>query len=144
MADPNTSHMKGGRHNESYAPEESTCWVTIREVWKLIDELKDIVHHQTTLIESTKTELQEVNCGQNVLQEESQKLYEEVKALRAQLDRLPPAPSARSWAAVAASAGNGNPQPNSQRPDKDQTKTRIVSESTPKSLPSMLPKWREQ
>jgi hypothetical protein len=58
---------KRGRHNENYAPEENTGRVTTREVWKLIDELKDIVHRQSTLIESTKTELQEVKRGQNVL-----------------------------------------------------------------------------
>jgi hypothetical protein len=93
---PTRVTRKRGRHNESYAPEESTGRVTTREVWKLIDELKDIVHRQTTLIESTKTELQEVKRGQNVLQEQNQKLCEEVKALRAQLDRPPPAPSAHT------------------------------------------------
>jgi hypothetical protein len=122
---------KRGRHNENYAPEENTGRVTTREVWKLIDELKDIVHRQSTLIESTKTELQEVKRGQNVLQEQNQKLYEEVKALRAQLDRPPPAPSARSWAAVAASAVNVNPHQNIQRPDKDQNCVRISTQQSP-------------
>jgi hypothetical protein len=78
---PTRVTRKRGRHNESYAPEESTGRVTTREVWKLIDELKDIVHHQTTLIESSRTELQEVKRGQNALQEQNQKLHEEVKAL---------------------------------------------------------------
>lgn len=35
----------------------STGRVTTWEVWKLIGELKVIVHRQTTLIESTKAEL---------------------------------------------------------------------------------------
>jgi hypothetical protein len=104
-------------------------------VWKLIDELKDIIHRQTTLIESTKGELQDVKRGQNVLQEQNQKLHEEVKALRAQLDRPPPAPSARSWAAVAASAGNVNPQPSSQRPDKDHNCVRISTQESPTDAP---------
>jgi chromosome segregation ATPase len=105
---PTRVTRKRGRHNESYAPEESTGRVTTREVWRLIDELKDIIHRQTTLIESTKAELQEVKHEQNVLQDQNQKLYEEVKALRTQLDNPLPAPSARSWAAVAASADNAD------------------------------------
>jgi hypothetical protein len=125
---PTRVARKRGRHNESYAPEESTGRVTTREVWKLIDELKDIIHRQTALIESTKAELQEVKHDQNVLHEQNQKLHEEVKALRAQLDSSPPAPSARSWAAVAASAGYVNPQPNYQRPDKDQNCVRISTQ----------------
>lgn len=132
---PTRVTRKRGRHNESYAPEESTGRVTTREVWKLIDELKDIVHRQTTLIESTRTELQEAKQGQKTLKEQNQKLHEEVKALRAQLDRPPPAPSARSWAVVAASAGNVNPHPNSQRPDKDQNCVRISTQQTPVDAP---------
>jgi hypothetical protein len=53
---PTQITRKRGRHNENYAPEESSGRATTREVWKLIDELKGIFHHQTTLIESTKTE----------------------------------------------------------------------------------------
>jgi hypothetical protein len=37
---PTRVTRKRGRHNESYAPEESSGRVTTREVWKLIDELK--------------------------------------------------------------------------------------------------------
>jgi hypothetical protein len=48
-------------------------------VWKLINELKDIIHHQNALIESTKAELQEVKHDQKV------------KALRVQFNGfLPP------------------------------------------------------
>jgi hypothetical protein len=128
---PTRVTRKRGRHNESYAPEESTGRVTTREVWKLIDELKDIIHRQTTLIESTKAELQEVKHEQNALQDQNQKLYEEVKALRAQLDSPLPAPSARSWAAVAASAGNADLLPHPQRPDKDQNCVRITTKHSP-------------
>jgi hypothetical protein len=42
---PTRVTRKRGRHNESYAPEESTGRVTTREVWRLIDELKDIIHY---------------------------------------------------------------------------------------------------
>jgi hypothetical protein len=104
-------------------------------VWKLIDELKDIVHRQTALIESTKTELQEVKRGQNVLQEQNQKLHEEVEALRAHLDRPPTAPSPRSWAAVAASVSNVNPQPRSQRPNRDENCVRISTQQSPTDAP---------
>lgn len=93
---PTRVTRKRGRVNESYAPEEGTGRITTREVWKLIDDLKDIIHRQTALIESTKAERQEVKHDQNVLHEQNQKLHEEVKALRAQLDSSPPAPSARS------------------------------------------------
>lgn len=125
---PTRVTRKRGRLNESYASEEGTGRITTREVWKLIDDLKDIIHHQTALIESTKAELQEVKHDQNVFHEQNQKLHEEVKALSAQLDTSPPAPSARSWAAVAASSGNANPQPSYQRPDKDQKCVRISTQ----------------
>lgn len=87
-------------------------------MWKLIDELEDLIRGQTTLIGSTKAELHEVKQEQNVLQEQNQKLHEKVKAPRAQLDSPPPAPS-RSSAAVAASMDNMHPQPRYQHLDKD-------------------------
>ncbi|KAA8641560.1 uncharacterized protein ATNIH1004_011696 [Aspergillus tanneri] len=37
---------------------------------------------------------------QNVLQEQNKKLHEEISALRAQIDAVPPATPTRSWAAV--------------------------------------------
>ena len=115
------------RSNPEFAGE-STGRVTTKEVWKLIDTLKDIIHHQTTLIESTQSELQEVKHNQNVLQEQNEKLQEEVRALRTQLEALPSAPPARSWAAVAASDSNPLPQRIHQRPDKDQNCVRISTQ----------------
>jgi type II secretory pathway component PulC len=53
-------------------------------VWKLIDSLKNIIYRRTTLIESTEAEIQEVKHDHIVLQEQNEKLHEEVKALRAQ------------------------------------------------------------
>ena len=67
-------------------PSESTGRVTTREVWKLIDSLKVIIHHQTALIESTKAEIEEVKHDQNVLRDQNEKLHEEVRALRAQIE----------------------------------------------------------
>lgn len=128
---PTRATRKRGRNNESYAPEESSGRVTTREVWKLIDELKDIVHRQTTLIESTKAELQGVKHEQQIIQEQNHKLHEEVKALRAQIDSPPPAPLGRSWAAVAASTDNVNPEPRYQHQDKDQNCVRISTKQCP-------------
>ncbi|KAJ5970196.1 uncharacterized protein N7479_000114 [Penicillium vulpinum] len=46
------------------------------------ESLKDIIHRQTTLIESAKADLEEVKHDQNVLREQNDRLHEEVKALR--------------------------------------------------------------
>ncbi|KAI3096012.1 hypothetical protein CBS147333_9648 [Penicillium roqueforti] len=44
---------------------EHTGRVTTKEVRQLIDSLEDIIHHQTTLIQATQDELQELKHGQN-------------------------------------------------------------------------------
>ena len=77
--------------------------VTTRDIWRMIDSLKETIAYQTELIQSTKDELLEVKHDQNVLQTQNEKLYKEVRALRAQIDALPSTPVAKSWAAVAAS-----------------------------------------
>ncbi|KAJ5666541.1 uncharacterized protein N7477_008989 [Penicillium maclennaniae] len=59
---------KRTRNGEAYTPAEGIGRITTREVWKLIDSLKDIIH--------------QVKHDQNVLQEQNEKLYEEVRALR--------------------------------------------------------------
>jgi hypothetical protein len=69
------------RNGETHPATEGTGQITTREVWKLIHELKDIINHQTTLIESTKSKLEEVKHDQNVLREQNEKLHEEVIAL---------------------------------------------------------------
>ncbi|OGE46982.1 hypothetical protein PENARI_c080G09532, partial [Penicillium arizonense] len=68
---------KRTRNGEAYTPTEGTGRITTREVWKLIDNLKDIIHRQTTLIESTKADLEEVKHDQNVLREQNDRLHEE-------------------------------------------------------------------
>lgn len=123
MADPPAGPPEASPTNT----QETTGRVTTWEVWKLIDEPKDIIHRQTALIESTKAKLQEIKHDQNVLHEQNQKLHEEVKALRAQLESPPAAPLARWWAAVVANTANVNPLPSHHRPDKD----RIVSGLAP-------------
>lgn len=75
--------------------------------------------------------LQEVKHDQNVLQAQNEKLHEEVRALRAQIEALPSTSLARSWAAVAASGSHPYLQPNHQHTDKDQNYVRI---STQRSL----------
>lgn len=119
---------KRTRSGESFTPTEGTGRVTTREVWKFIDSLKDIIHHQTALIESTKTEIQEVRHDQNVLQEQNEKLHEEVRALRAQIEAASPATPTRTWATVAAAGSNPVRQLDHQRPDKDQNCVRISTQ----------------
>lgn len=77
-------------------------------MWKLIDSLKLIIHHQTAVIELTKAEIEEVKRDQNVLRHQNEKLHEEVRAPRAQMEATPPAPPPRSWAAVAADGNNAS------------------------------------
>jgi hypothetical protein len=96
-------------------------------VWKLIDSLKLIIHNQTALIESTKAEIEEVKHDQNVLREQNDRLHEEVKALRAQIEVNPQPNPPRTWAAVAAS-GTGDPQPSPRQPEKDRNCVRISTQ----------------
>ncbi|KAI3091997.1 hypothetical protein CBS147333_10276 [Penicillium roqueforti] len=116
---------KRTRNGEAYTPTEGTGRITTREVWKLIDNLKDIIHRQTTLIESTKADLEEVKHDQNVLREQNDRLHEEVRALRAQIEASPQPNPPRTWAAIAAS-GTSDPHPSLQRPEKDQKRTRTA------------------
>ncbi|CAP91199.1 Pc13g01300, partial [Penicillium rubens Wisconsin 54-1255] len=119
---------KRTRSGDAFTPSESTGRATTREVWRLIDSLKTIIHHQTTLIESTEAELQEVKHDQNVLRDQNENLHEEVRALRTQIEILPQAAPTRSWATVAASGGVRPPQLTHQRPDKDQNCVRISTQ----------------
>ncbi|KAJ5515933.1 hypothetical protein N7527_007493 [Penicillium freii] len=87
---------KRTRSGDAFAPSENSGRVTIKEVWKLIGTLKDIIRHQTVVIESTQNGLQEIKYNQNVLQEQNEKLYEEVKALRTQIETSLSASPSRS------------------------------------------------
>jgi hypothetical protein len=99
-------------------------------VWKLIGTLKDVIHHQTATIAATQQELQEVKHNQHVLQEQNEKLYDEVKALRTQIETNPPATATKTWAAVAAEGGNSASLVNPQRPERDQDCVRISTQRT--------------
>ena len=117
------AHTTAARSNaETSNTGDNNGRVTTREIWRLIDGLKETIAYQTELIQSTKNELLEVKHDQNVLHTQNEKLHEEVRALRAQIEALPSTPVAKSWAAVAA---------NHQHPDKDQNCIRI---STQRSL----------
>lgn len=121
------------RSNPEFAnTEDNHGRVTTKEVRRLIESLKEIIAHQTALIESiesTKTEIQEVKHDQNFLQERNAKLHGVVRALRAQLDAAPlAAVPTRTWAAVAAAGSNPVSQLDHRRPDKDQNCLRISTQ----------------
>ncbi|MDN6637325.1 MAG: hypothetical protein L0L05_03110 [Yaniella sp.] len=99
-------------------------------MWKLIGSLKDVIRHQTAAIEATQNELQEVKHGQHVLQEQNDKLQEELKALRAQIEAAPATVPARSWAEVAAGSGQGPSQTAPQGAEKEPNCVRISTQRT--------------
>ena len=123
------------RSNPEYADTgDGTGRVTTKEVRQLINNLKEIINHQTAVIESTKTDLLEVKQEQQALKDTNKQLTEEVQALRKQVERLPATPPAtpptRSWAAVVANTDNlGQPTTNQHNP-KEQNCVRI---STPRT-----------
>ena len=121
---------KRNRSGDAFAPSDPAGRITTKEVWKLISTLKDIIHQQTTTIAATQNELQEIKHNQNVLQEQNEKLHEEVKALRAQIESAPTVSATRSWAAVAASGSNGAFSLRDQQPEKEQDCVRINTQRT--------------
>ncbi|KAI2760688.1 hypothetical protein DTO012A8_9637 [Penicillium roqueforti] len=87
-----------------------------------------IIRHQTAVIESTQNELQEIKHNQHVLQEQNEKLHEEVKALRAQVESAPAVTATRTWAAVAATGDNATSSLSHQKPAKEQNCVRISTQ----------------
>jgi hypothetical protein len=128
--EPLPESRKRTRSGDAFAPAENSGRVTTREVWKLIDSLKLIIHRQTALIESTKAEVEEVKHDQNVLRDQNEKLHEEVRALRTQIEATAQAPPPRTWAAVAASGNTAPPQLNHDHTSKDQNCVRISTQRT--------------
>ena len=118
------------RGSDAFAPSDPTGRITTKEVWKLIDTLKDVIRRQTATIAATQNELQEIKHNQNVLQEQNEKLHDEVKALRAQIEATPPAVVTKSWAAVVANAGNSNPPLDHPPPEKEHDCVRISTQRT--------------
>ncbi|KNG89921.1 mevalonate kinase [Aspergillus nomiae NRRL 13137] len=86
-------------------------------------------------IESTKAEIEEVKHDQNVHRDQNEKLHDEVRALQAQIEAIPPAALARSWAAVAAN-GNTFQKLSDEYPD---TFTFIGSQLAPYTLQAPMP-----
>ncbi|KAJ5379622.1 hypothetical protein N7509_000288 [Penicillium cosmopolitanum] len=73
------------------------------EAWKLIDNLKNIVHRQTTPLGATKAEL----LGVKHDQEQNEKFQEEVRALQMQTEAGHSlALRARTWAAIATNSAS--------------------------------------
>ncbi|OKP09527.1 hypothetical protein PENSUB_5118 [Penicillium subrubescens] len=117
------------RSNPEFAnTEDSTGRVTTKEIRQLISSLKEVIAYQTTVIESTKAELLEVKHDQNVLRDQNEKLYDEIRTLRERIETLTPVTEARSWAAVAASGSISSPQSNHQRPEKERDCVRISTQ----------------
>ncbi|OQE00248.1 hypothetical protein PENVUL_c055G06446 [Penicillium vulpinum] len=125
QARPSDGHTTATR-SETTSSGDNNGRVTTRDICRLIEGLKETIAYQTELIQSTKNELLEVKHDQNVLQTQNEKLHEEVRALRTHIDALPPPPTAKSWATVAAS--HPPSQSNHQRPDKDQDCVRISTQ----------------
>ena len=123
-------NRKRTRSGDAFSPSDPAGRITTKEVWKLIGTLKDVIHHQTATIAATQQELQEVKHNQHVLQEQNEKLYDEVKALRTQIETNPPATATKTWAAVAAEGGNSASLVNPQRPERDQDCVRISTQRT--------------
>ncbi|OQD68799.1 hypothetical protein PENANT_c182G01338 [Penicillium antarcticum] len=121
---------KRTRSGDAFAPSDPAGRITTKEVWKLIGTLKDVIRHQTAAIATTQNELQEIKHNQNVLQEQNEKLYEEVKALRTQVKNAPPVTATRTWATVAANGGNGTSPLDHQQPEKEQNCVRISTQRT--------------
>ncbi|OQD66275.1 hypothetical protein PENDEC_c056G07009, partial [Penicillium decumbens] len=115
---------------DAFGPSDPAGRITTKEVWKLIGTLKDVIHHQTATIAATQQELQEIKNNQHVLREQNEKLHDEVKALRTQIETNPPATATKTWAAVAAEGGNSTSPVNPQRPERDQDCVRISTQRT--------------
>ncbi|KAJ6103652.1 hypothetical protein N7486_003874 [Penicillium sp. IBT 16267x] len=102
-----TEDRRGTRRGDAFAPSDPAGRITTKEVWKL-----------------------EIKHNQNVLQEQNEKLHEEVKALRAQIENAPPGTATRTWATVVANGGNGISPLSHQQPEKDQDCIRISTQRT--------------
>ncbi|KAJ5588715.1 hypothetical protein N7537_011393 [Penicillium hordei] len=87
-------NRKRTRSGDAFTPSDSAGRITT-EMWKLIGSLRDEVKH-----------------NQHILQEQNEKLHEELKALQARIEAAPPTAPARSWAEVAAGGSNVDPRDN--------------------------------
>ncbi|CRL30973.1 BTB/POZ fold [Penicillium camemberti] len=118
------------QNGDAFGPSVPAGRITTKEVGKLIGTLKDVIHHQTATIAATQQELQEVKHNQHVLQEQNEKLHDEVKALRTQIETNPPETATKTWAAVAAGGGNSSSLVSPQRTERDQYCIRTSAQRT--------------
>ncbi|KAI3094540.1 hypothetical protein CBS147333_9963 [Penicillium roqueforti] len=123
-------NQKRTRSGDTFGPSDPAGQITTKEVWKLIGTLKDVIHHQTATIAATQQELQEIKHNQPVLQEQNERLHNEVKALQTQIETNPPVTVTKTWATVAAEGSNSTSSVNSQRPERNQDYVRISTQRT--------------
>jgi hypothetical protein len=118
--------------NPEFAAAADNGRVTTKEVKRLIEELKDIIHHQTSIIEATKADLLEVKTKQQALKSQNAELQDEIQALRAQINNLPPTNPRppKTWAEVAAGGVPPNPSKPTQR---ESNCVRISTRHTPEN-----------
>jgi hypothetical protein len=77
------------RSNPEFTNPADNNWrVTTKEVRQLIDGLKEIIAHQISVTESTRTKLQEVIEDKQTLKSQNKELHEEARALRTQIEGL--------------------------------------------------------
>jgi polyhydroxyalkanoate synthesis regulator phasin len=105
--------------------------VTTKEIRKIIEHLQHTINEQTALIQATRTELREVKHNQNELQTQNEKLQEEIRALRSQVDGLNRPTPTRPWATVVANAEKPEHQENHRRAEKEKNCVRISTQRSP-------------
>jgi hypothetical protein len=88
-------------------PERALGESLTRKVRQQIDNLKDLIIHQTTVVESTKAELLEVKHDQKVHKTQNDERREKVQGLRAEVETLSRTSPSIAWAVVAASTSSG-------------------------------------
>ena len=112
--------------------------VTTKEIRQLINNLKEIITHQTAVIESTKADLVEVKHDQNTLKTINEQLQEEVRTLREEIKVLTSTSPTRSWAAVAAGIDHTTTMYLFRIIANGQAGNRTAFESAPSALTSIL------
>ncbi|KAI9044306.1 uncharacterized protein KD926_001537 [Aspergillus affinis] len=112
--EPLPQSRKRTRSGDAFTPSESTGRVTTREVWRLASTLKDIIHHQTSLIESTNAELLEIKLDQNILHDQNEKLRDEIKTLRKQSQTPTPPEKERNCVRISTQRSLVDPRDNDE------------------------------
>lgn len=106
--------------------------VTTKEVWRLIDSFKEIITHQTNVIESARAEILEIKTEQQTLKSQNAELQGGLHALREKLEP-PTTASTRTWAAVVADANTQVQNTTVPPPQKEPNCVRISTQPTSNS-----------